>query len=211
MRTLVVATLTASAFAAAAAPAQRTPSSDSTADRVLRTVADSLAVTYAAAGRTIVALPPRCFPVEQSLCADSAHTGAARVAVAHSAELFAELRGATVSPDPMAAAAALIAPARVDSALPRSSWYRVCGAEAGGEAVERVTIIRPSAVRETVAGAEWRVVVMIASYPTRGECLGYSAAHDYIVVRDASGAGFRVAGTQLIGGGTGRGPAGTAR
>ena len=148
-------------------------------------------------------LPRACFEVESGLCKGREFASSAREQVQTSVRQVAASFSKAESVDADAEARESIADPVGDSATPRNRWYRVCAAQE----VEQgdVVIVRPSAVRETVSGSEWRVVVTLASYPRRGECYGYASAREYIVVgAPETSTGFKLKESQFIGGATGR-------
>jgi hypothetical protein len=178
------------------------------AQQVLATVVERIAGNRTAVVATVIGLPSRCWPTEGAACTGREFTEAAGARVRASAAYVASLLGTSVADDAFAAAREFVAPSVVDSTQPRWRWTRFCGTEVDGQPLGRVLIIRPSVVRETEPGREWRVVVAINDNPTRGECLGHGSAHDYILDRDPTTGALRIARMEFLGGGTGtlRGP-----
>lgn len=147
--------------------------------------------------------PNRCFDAEAVLCSGQKFTGAASNQVEATVRDVAKSFSRNTSKDPDAIARTLIqAPVGDPEVLPER-WYHVCKANEYQD-VGEVIIVRPSAVRESVAGSEWKMVVTVSVYPRRGECYGYASAREYVIGKNSEDASFSITRTRPLGGGTGR-------
>lgn len=156
------------------------------------------------ANATVLFGPPKkCFDVEAALCNGQIFSSDASRQVGATVSVVAKSFSRNASEDPDAEARALIHAPAGDPKVSPKKWYHLCNASEYHD-VGEVVIVRPSAVRESVPGSEWKMVVTVATYPRRGECYGDASAKEYVVAKAPGTASYTITRTVPLGGGTGR-------